>query len=90
MAKRALTRRRRRRGAKYANGNYKAQQKAYNKTKKGLRIRVNANRLNRKLGTYGNRDGRDAAHYKGSTTRGRLQRPSINRKSRLKIRKRKK
>ena len=89
MAKRVLTRRRRR-GAKYANGNYKAQQKAYNKTKKGLRIRVNANRLNRKLGTYGNRDGRDAAHYKGSTTRGRLQRPSINRKSRLKIRKRKK
>ena len=26
-------------GAKYANGNYKAQQKAYNKTKKGLKIR---------------------------------------------------
>ena len=35
-------------GAKYANGNYKAQQKAYNKTKKGLKLRVNANRLNRK------------------------------------------
>ena len=49
-------------GAKYANGNYKAQQKAYNKTKKGLKIRVNANRLNRKLGTYGNGDGKDAAH----------------------------
>ena len=74
-------------GAKYANGNYKAQQKAYNKTKKGLRIRVNANRLNRKLGTYGNGDGKDAAHYKGSTTKGRLQKPSINRRSRLKIRK---
>ena len=52
-------------GAKYANGNYKAQQKAYNKTKKGLKLRVNANRLNRKLGTYGNGDGKDAAHYKG-------------------------
>ena len=38
-------------GAKYANGNYKAQQKAYNKSKKGLRLRVNANKLNRKLGT---------------------------------------
>ena len=73
-------------GAKYANGNYKAQQKAYNKTKKGLKIRVNANKLNRKLGTYGNGDGKDAAHYKGSTTQGRTQDKSINRKSRLKIR----
>tara|TARA_Y100000114_G_scaffold78927_1_gene72669 strand:- start:54 stop:287 length:234 start_codon:yes stop_codon:yes gene_type:complete len=71
-------------GAKYANGNYKAQQKAYNKTKKGLKLRVNANKLNRKLGTYGNGDGRDAAHYKGSTTKGRLQSPSKNRASRTK------
>ena len=76
-------------GARYANGNLKASQKAYNKTKKGLAIRVNANKLNRKLGTYGNGDGKDAAHYKGSTTKGRLQSPSKNRKSRLKIRKRK-
>ena len=74
-------------GAKYANGNYKAQQKRYNKTKKGLELRVNANRLNRELGTYGNGDGKDAAHYKGSKTKGRLQSPSQNRKSRLKIRK---
>ena len=72
--------------AKYANGNYKAQQKAYNKTAKGKRLRVNANRLNRQLGTYGNKDGLDAAHYKGSSTRGRLQSPSKNRASRLKIR----
>ena len=71
-------------GAKYANGNYKSQQKAYNKTKKGLKLRVNANKLNRKLGTYGNRDGLDAAHYKGSATKGRTQKPSINRKSRSK------
>ena len=63
------------------------QQKKYNKTKKGLALRVNANRLNRQLGTYGNGDGKDAAHYKGSTTKGRLQTPSTNRKSRLKIRK---
>ena len=63
------------------------QQKKYNKTKKGLALRVNANRLNRQLGTYGNGDGQDAAHYKGSTTKGRLQSPSKNRKSRLKIRK---
>ena len=62
------------------------QQKTYNKTEKGLALRVNANRLNRQLGTYGNGDGKDAAHFKGSTTKGRLQKASINRKSRLKIR----
>ena len=61
------------------------QQRKYNKTKRGLEIRVNANKLNRKLGTYGNRDGLDAAHYKGSKTKGRKQKPSINRRSRLKI-----
>ena len=66
------------------------QQKKYNKTTKGLALRVNANRLNRQLGTYGNGDGKDAAHYKGSTTKGRLQSPSKNRKSRLKIKAHKK
>ena len=66
------------------------QQRRYNKTKKGLEIRVNANKLNRKLGTYGNRDGMDAAHYKGSKTKGRKQKPSINRRSRLKIKRKKK
>ena len=79
--------------AKYYRQNREArlrrlkQQRKYNKTKKGLALRVNANRLNRQLGTYGKGDGRDAAHYKGSTTKGRLQSPSENRKSRLKIRK---
>ena len=63
------------------------QQAKYNKTKKGLELRVNANKLNRKLGTYGNRDGMDAAHYKGSKTKARKQKPSINRRSRLKINK---
>ena len=63
------------------------QQSAYQKTEKGSRIKKNANKLNRKLGTYGNGDGKDAAHYKGSTTKGRTQNPSTNRKSRLKIRK---
>jgi len=38
------------------------QQSAYNKTKKGLMIRTAANKLNRKLGTYGNGDGKDASH----------------------------
>ena len=60
------------------------QQKKYNKGKNCLKIRVNANKLNRKLGTYGNGDGKDAAHYSGSSTKGRTQSPSINRKSRTK------
>ena len=64
-----------------------AQQTRYNKSGKGNAIAKRANRANRALGTYGNGDGKDAAHYKGSTTKGRLQSPSINRKSRLKIRK---
>ena len=62
----------------------RTQHKKYNKTPKGLAIRVNANNLNRKLGTYGHRDGMDAAHYKGRKTKGRKQKPSINRKSRTK------
>ena len=82
-----------RKTSKYYKKNPKAaakrrkQQRKYNKTRKGLRIRVNANKLNRKLGTYGNGDGMDSAHYEGSTTNGRKQKPSINRRSRLKIKK---
>ena len=62
------------------------QQSAYQKTKKGKAIKNNANKLNRKLGTYGNGDGLDASHYKGSTTEGRTQKASENRKSRKKNR----
>ena len=64
-------------GPKYANGNYKDQQKAYNKTKNGLKIRVAANKLNRKLGTYGNGDGKDASHTGPNT--GKLESPKKNR-----------
>ena len=71
-------------GPKYANGNHISQQKAYVRTEKGKRIARNATRLNRKLGTYGNGDPYDAAHYEGSTTEGRLQKKSINRASRTK------
>ena len=78
--------RKRKSGARYANGNLKVQQQEYNKTKKCKELIVRANALNRKLGTYGYGDGLDAAHYKGSKTKGRLQKPSINRRSRLKIR----
>jgi len=63
------------------------QQSAYQKTEKGKAIKNNANKLNRKLGTYGNGDGKDASHYKGSTTKGRLLPASENRRSRLKVRK---
>ena len=63
------------------------QQSAYQRTKKGKAIKNNANKLNRKLGTYGNGDGKDASHYKGSTTKGRLLPASENRRSRLKVRK---
>ena len=62
------------------------QQSAYQKTPKGKAIKKAANKLNRKLGTYGNGDGKDAAHYKGSKTEGRTLNASTNRKSRLKIR----
>ena len=71
-------------GPTYANGNHKSQQKAYVRTEKGKRIARNATRLNRKLGTYGNGDGLDSAHYEGSTTEGRPQRKDINRASRTK------
>ena len=64
-------------GPKYANGNYKAQQKAYNRTKEGLKIRTAANKLNRKLGTYGNGDGKDASHT--GPNKGKLESPTANR-----------
>jgi len=64
-------------GPKYANGNYKSQQQAYNKTKKGLELRVNANRLRREL-KIAKGDPREAGHYKGSTTKGRPQNAKSN------------
>ena len=53
------------------------QQKRYNKSGKGNEISKNANRANRALGTYGNGDGKDAAHT--SKNRAKLQSPSTNR-----------
>ena len=65
------------------------QQDDYQNTPKGKAIKLAANKLNRKLGGKVG-DGLDAAHYKGSKTKGRLQKASTNRsqknKSRLKIR----
>jgi len=54
------------------------QQAKYNKTNNGLKIRTAANKLNRKLGTYGNGDGMDASHT--SPTKGKLEKPSANRR----------
>ena len=53
------------------------QQAKYNKTAKGLKIRTEANKLNRKLGTYGNGDGKDASHTGKGT--GKLESMKINR-----------
>jgi hypothetical protein len=72
-------------GAKYANGNYKNQQQAYNKTEKGRRLIKGAQMLRAKLNLKPG-DPRDAAHYAGSATEGRPQSKHINRKSRLKVR----
>jgi hypothetical protein len=83
-------------GAKYANGNYKAQQKAYNASKYGTQIRVAANKADReskKNGTGVKGDGLDNSHYPGSK-KSRLKPKSWNAgnerrspRSRLKIRK---
>jgi len=61
-----------------ANARRLKQQAEYNKTNAGLKIRTAANKLNRKLGTYGNGDGKDASHT-GKTT-GKLETPSSNRR----------
>ena len=70
-------------GPKYANGNHKSQQKAYNRTKHGTEIRVAANKADRKTkrnGTGKKGDGKDNAHYPGSS-RSRLMIASRNRGS---------
>ena len=45
-----------------ANKRRLKQQSRYQKTAKGKALKINANKANRKLGTYGNGDGKDAAH----------------------------
>jgi|TARA_B100000085_G_scaffold222589_1_gene207661 hypothetical protein len=54
------------------------QQSRYNKTNKGLMIRTAANKLNRKLGTYGNGDGKDASHT--GPGKGKTENASANRR----------
>ena len=64
-------------GPKYANGNYKSYQRAYDKTTKQKKKRAALNRENHKRGTYGNGDGKDVAHTKSGRTK--LQIASRNR-----------
>jgi len=64
-------------GAKYANGNYKSYQKAYDAKPSQRKKRAALNADNRKRGTYGNGDGKDVSHKTdGSTT---LESMKINR-----------
>ena len=69
------------RGAKYANGNYKNQQTAYNASEYGTKIRVRANaadRKSKKNGTGKKGDDKDNAHIPG-TNRTRLTSKHYNR-----------
>ena len=47
-----------------ANKRRLKQQSAYQKTEKGKDLKINANKANRRLGTYGNGDNLDASHTK--------------------------
>ena len=55
-------------GPKYANGNYKSYQKAYDSSELQIRKRTQLNKENRKRGTYGNGDGKDVSHKKDGST----------------------
>jgi hypothetical protein len=55
-------------GAKYANGNYKSYQKAYDAKPNQRKKRAKLNADNRKRGTYGNGDGKDVSHKKDGST----------------------
>jgi len=56
-------------GPKYANGNYKSYQKAYDASALQIEKRKRLNARNRELGTYGNGDGKDVSHTKSGKTR---------------------
>ena len=59
-----------------ANKRRLKQQSDYQKTAKGTSLKIRANELNRKLGTYGNHDDLDAAH---TSKGGRLASKKANR-----------
>jgi len=53
------------------------QQAKYNKRPAQKKKRAQLNKINRKAGTYGNRDGKDVSHCKGGGTR--MEKASKNR-----------
>ena len=55
-------------GKKYANGNYKSYQKAYDARPLQIRKRSELNKENRRRGTYGNGDGKDVSHKRNGKT----------------------
>ena len=55
-------------GKKYANGNYKSYQKAYDARPLQIAKRSALNKENRRRGTYGNGDGKDVSHKKNGKT----------------------
>ena len=55
-------------GAKYANGNYKSYQKAYDAKPSQRKKRAKLKEENRKRGTYGNGDGKDVSHKTDGST----------------------
>ena len=65
-------------GAKFANGNYKSYQKKYDGSKLQISKRSALNKENRRRGTYGNGDGKDASHT--GPNKGKLESPSKNRR----------
>jgi len=64
-------------GPKFANGNYKSYQTAYDSRELQIEKRKKLNKKNRELGTYGNKDKKDVAHTRSGKTR--LQAQSKNR-----------
>ena len=72
-----MERKSKRSGPKFANGNYKSYQKAYDASPTQKKKRAALNRENHKRGTYGNGDGKDVAHTKSGKTK--LQIASVNR-----------
>ena len=55
-------------GKKYANGNYKSYQKAYDARPLQIAKRSALNKENRRRGTYGNGDGKDVSHKRNGKT----------------------
>jgi hypothetical protein len=65
MARNTITGKNKRKGSNKATGRDYSKQKKYNATKAQKKYRAELNKYNRKKGTYGNKDGKDASHKGG-------------------------